>query len=76
MIFFRIDLGLKYGLGHYNRIKSLINYLKIKNYKIIIDKLPNSTFLNKEKKNIYYHRYSGLINGIMGKSSWFRPKVQ
>jgi len=32
-------------------------------------------FLNKEKKEIYYHRYSGLINAIMGKSSWYRPKV-
>ena len=34
-----------------------------------------SLFLNKEKKDIYYHRYSGLINAIMGKSSWYRPKV-
>ena len=34
-----------------------------------------SLFLNKEKKEIYYHRYSGLINAIMGKSSWYRPKV-
>ena len=30
---------------------------------------------NKNKKEIYYHRYSGLINSIMGKSSWYRPKV-
>tara|TARA_B100000401_G_scaffold420849_1_gene346636 strand:- start:98 stop:931 length:834 start_codon:yes stop_codon:yes gene_type:complete len=30
---------------------------------------------NKEKKNIYYQRYSGLINSITGKSSWYRPKV-
>ena len=32
-------------------------------------------FLNKEKKNIYYHRYLGIKNAIMGKSSWYRPKV-
>ena len=32
-------------------------------------------FANKEKKNIYYHRYLGLINAIMGKSSWYRPKI-
>ena len=31
--------------------------------------------MNKEKKEIYYHRYSGLMNAIMGKSSWYRPKV-
>ena len=30
---------------------------------------------NNEKKNIYYQRYSGLINSITGKSSWYRPKV-
>ena len=52
MIFFRIDVGHNYGLGHYNRIKSLIKYLKIKNYKIIIDKIQNNLFLLKEKKNI------------------------
>ncbi len=32
-------------------------------------------FRNQEKKNIYYHRYQGLINAIMGKSSWYRPKI-
>ncbi len=30
---------------------------------------------NKKKKEIYYHRYSGLINAIIGRSSWHRPKV-
>ena len=34
-----------------------------------------SLFLNREKKEIYYQRYSGLINAIMGKSSWYRPKI-
>ena len=32
-------------------------------------------FFEKYKKEVYYHRLSGLINAIMGKSSWFRPKV-
>ena len=40
-------------------------------FKVII----YSLFSNKEKKEIYYHRYLGLINAIMGKSSWYRPKV-
>jgi len=31
--------------------------------------------MNRKKKEIYYHRCSGLINAIMGKSSWYRPKV-
>ena len=30
---------------------------------------------NKEKKEIYYQRYSGLMNSITGKKSWYRPKV-
>ena len=31
--------------------------------------------INKKKKEIYYHRYSGLINAIIGRVSWRRPKV-
>ena len=50
---------------------------------IVLPKLCSAVFKiifysllsNKEKKDIYYHRYSGLINAIMGKSSWYRPKV-
>ena len=29
----------------------------------------------KDKKEIYFQRYSGLINSITGKKSWYRPKV-
>lgn len=54
MFYFRIDLGPKHGLGHYHRIKSLIKYLKLKKYKIIVDKFYNSSFLNKEKKNTIF----------------------
>jgi len=50
---------------------------------IILPKLVSSIFKtllytalnNKKKKEIYYHRYSGLINAIIGKNSWHRPKV-
>ncbi len=28
-----------------------------------------------KKKKIYYQRLSGLINAILGKNSWYRPKV-
>ena len=31
--------------------------------------------MNKEKKEIYYQRFSGLANSIAGKTSWYRPKV-
>ncbi len=30
---------------------------------------------NKEKKKIYFHRFSGLLNSIIGKKSWYRPKI-
>ncbi len=30
---------------------------------------------NKNKKEIYAHRLSGLINSITGKKSWYRPKI-
>ncbi len=41
----------------------------------IIKVFVYSLFKNKEKKKIYYQRLSGLINAIIGKSSWYRPKV-
>jgi len=41
----------------------------------ILKILIYSLIPNKDKKEIYYHRYSGLINAIMGKSSWYRPKL-
>ena len=31
------------------------------------------TLMFNKKKKIYYQRLSGLINAIMGKSSWYRP---
>ena len=34
-----------------------------------------SIFVNRKKREIYYQRFSGLINAIMGKNSWYRPKV-
>tara|TARA_Y100000996_G_C22529689_1_gene646019 strand:- start:739 stop:1752 length:1014 start_codon:yes stop_codon:yes gene_type:complete len=52
MIIFRIDLGHKYGLGHYSRIKSLINYLNLKKYIIVIDKQSDKNFLLSEKNKV------------------------
>ena len=34
-----------------------------------------SLLFNKKKKDIYLHRFLGLSNSILGKKSWFRPKV-
>jgi len=30
---------------------------------------------NKKKRKIYYQRFSGLINAMVGNNSWYRPKV-
>tara|TARA_B110000438_G_C15710479_1_gene605106 strand:+ start:139 stop:981 length:843 start_codon:yes stop_codon:yes gene_type:complete len=40
-----------------------------------IIKVAIYTFISKKKKKIYYQRLSGLINAIIGKSSWYRPRV-
>jgi len=50
---------------------------------IILPKLISAIFKmflylainNKKKKKIYFQRYSGIINSLMGKKSWYRPKV-
>ena len=34
-----------------------------------------SILFMKEKRKIYYQRFSGLINAIFGKKSWYRPKI-
>tara|TARA_Y100000996_G_C22520445_1_gene642225 strand:- start:624 stop:1466 length:843 start_codon:yes stop_codon:yes gene_type:complete len=34
-----------------------------------------SILFDQNKKKIYYQRLSGLFNSIMGKKSWYRPKV-
>ena len=34
-----------------------------------------SLFSHNDKKEIYLQRFLGLINAIMGKNSWYRPKV-
>ncbi len=30
---------------------------------------------NSEKKKIYFQRFSGLYNSMIGKKSWYRPKI-
>ena len=35
--------------------------------------LYSATF--NKKKSMYYQRFSGLMNAILGKTSWYRPKV-
>ena len=46
--------------------KFLSALIKVTFYSILFD---------QNKKKIYYQRLSGLFNSIMGKKSWYRPKV-
>ena len=34
-----------------------------------------SLIMNKKKKLIYFQRFSGIINSILGKPSWYRPSI-
>ncbi len=34
-----------------------------------------SVFYKPNKRKIYFQRFSGLINSIMGKKSWYRPNI-
>jgi len=50
---------------------------------IILPKLTSAIFKmflylainQKEKRKIYFQRFSGIMNSLMGKKSWYRPKV-
>ena len=46
--------------------KLITSVLKMLFYLAIFDKI---------KKKIYFQRFSGLFNSILGKKSWYRPKV-
>jgi N-acetylglucosaminyl-diphospho-decaprenol L-rhamnosyltransferase len=59
---------------HYGFLVSL-NKISGKFFSSIIKIIFYSLIFNKKKKEIYFHRFSGLINSIVGKKSWYRPKV-
>ena len=44
----------------------LINFLKFLFFSIVF---------NYKKKIIYYMRMTGILNSMIGKSSWYRPKL-
>ena len=41
----------------------------------VIKMIIYSLLMKKYKSELYYQRFSGLLNAIMGKKSWYRPKV-
>ena len=59
---------------HFGIIKALVKILpKFTSafFKFVIFFLIN----NKKKRDIYYARFNGSLNSIIGKKSWFRPKI-
>ena len=58
-------------------------FWKIKAYVKILPKFTSAFFKfvifflinNKKKRDIYYARFNGSLNSIIGKKSWFRPKI-
>ena len=59
---------------HYGYLNSLVR-ISGKFFSSILKILFYTLIFNKEKKKIYFFRLSGLFNSIIGKKSWYRPKV-
>ena len=63
-----------YNKKHYGYFISIIrvsgklcsSLIKTIFYYLIFDKI---------KQKIYFQRFSGLINSILGRKSWYRPKL-
>jgi len=59
---------------HYGFITSLIK-ISGKLFSAVLKMIFFILIFNEKKKRIYFHRTSGIINSIFGKSSWYRPKI-
>ena len=55
----------------------LIAFLLIlpKLFSAIIKITIYSFLMNKDKREVYYQRFSGLLNAILCRKSWYRPNV-
>ncbi len=55
----------------------IISSIKIsgKLFSAVLKTIYFSIIFNEKKRRIYFHRISGIINSMIGKSSWYRPKI-
>ena len=63
---------------YYKKHNSFIFALSIisgKFFSSLINTFFFSITFQKKKKDIYKHRLSGILNSILGKKAWYRPKV-
>ena len=63
-----------YHKKHNNFIIALI-LISRKFFSSFIKVIFFSLTLQDSKREIYKHRLSGLVNSILGKKAWYRPKV-
>ncbi len=59
---------------HYGYLNALIK-ISGKFFSSIIKILFYFVTLNSKKRKIYFQRFSGIINSILGKKSWYRPQI-
>ena len=62
---------------HYKHYGYLIAFLKIlpKFFSSFIKIIYFKIVSNNEKKDIYYCRFEGILNSILLRKSWYRPKI-
>lgn len=76
MFFFRIDIGPKSGLGHLTRIKAFIRYLKIKPYKIVVDRLFNNKFLANDKDIVCLYKNGEKFKNELSDAKLFSKLIR
>ena len=59
----------------YNGFFYALLRISSKFFSALIKVIFYSILLNESKKKIYFQRLSGLFNSVIGKESWYRPKV-
>tara|TARA_A100001015_G_scaffold261058_1_gene306277 strand:- start:1621 stop:2466 length:846 start_codon:yes stop_codon:yes gene_type:complete len=63
-----------YNKKHFGYFASLIRVSK-KFFSSFVKMIYFSIIFKEKKRRIYYQRFSGLFNSIIGKKSWYRPKI-
>tara|TARA_B100001057_G_scaffold497970_2_gene603615 strand:+ start:1646 stop:2497 length:852 start_codon:yes stop_codon:yes gene_type:complete len=63
-----------YNRKHYGYLKSLIKVSR-KFFSAFIKMIFFALLFQTKKRKIYFQRFSGLLNSIIGKKSWYRPKI-
>ena len=63
-----------YNKKHFGFINSLIK-VSGKFFSSLVKMIFFTIIFESKKRKIYFQRFSGLFNSIIGKKSWYRPKI-